>query len=133
MAYATVDDYVARKDPEGELSEYELSLVETLLEDAATMLDGMVPLIDISDQHQRDVLRIVSCNMVSRSMEPVTAQLSGIDQMSYTMGPFSQSAHFANSSGDMYLSASDKRMLGISGVRIGAIRARVGHHGRRHA
>ena len=133
MAYATVADYVARKDPDGELSSAELDLVATLLDDAATMLDVLVPSYDVSDQHQRDVMRIVSCNMVSRAMEPVTSQLSGIDQMSYTMGPFSQSAHFANAAGDMYLSASDRRMLGISGVRIGTIRARVGHHGRRHA
>ena len=115
MAYATITDYEMRN---GTVDPEHVQLVETLLGDAATMLDGMVE-VDEGDAHQAEVLKIVSCNMVSRRME---ADLSGVDQMSYTMGPFAQSAHFVSPGGDMWLTKGEKRMLGIGGFAVGTIR-----------
>lgn len=126
MAYATVSDYELRH---GAVDASEEPMVAALLEDAATMLDSLVPCIDISDQHQREVLCIVSCSMVSRTMSASSASVGDVDQMSYVMGPFQQTAHFANPSGDMYLTAGERRLLGISVTVIGTVPARV-HRGR---
>ena len=41
----------------------------------------------------------------------------GVDELQATMGPFGQTAHFANPNGDMYLTKLDKRILGIGGSR----------------
>jgi hypothetical protein len=39
----------------------------------------------------------------------------GVDELQATMGPFGQTAHFANPNGDMYLTKLDKKLLGIGG------------------
>lgn len=119
MAYAELSDYELRH---GSVEPEDLQLVETLLGDAATMLDGLVEVVD-GDEHQAEVLKIVSCNMVSRCMAADTA---GVDQVSYTMGPFAQSAHYANPGGDMWLTKREREMLGIGGFKLGTIRPHVG-------
>lgn len=121
MAYATISDYELRN---GSVEEGRLPTVEVLLEDAATMLDGLVE-VDPEDERQAKVLRKVSCNMVSRCMQAADAELVGVDQMSYTMGPFGQTAHFTNATGDMYLTAAERRMLGLDRMVIGCIPAEV--------
>lgn len=130
MAYATLADYEARY---GAVDEGAEEVVATLLEDASTILDELVPTIDVSDAHQRKLLRIVARDMVGRALDTGGAP-TGVDQMSYTMGPFAQSVHVTNPHGDMYLTANERRLLGISGTTIGSIRAKVAPcHGRRHA
>ena len=119
MAYATITDYEMRN---GTVEPEHVQLVETLLGDAATMLDGLVEIVE-GDEHQAEVLKIVSCNMVSRRMAADTA---GVDQVSYTMGPFAQSAHYANPGGDMWLTKREREMLGIGGFKVGTIRPYVG-------
>lgn len=123
MAYATVDDLEARY---GELpSEGSRTQASVLLDDAATYLDGVVD-ADPSDGHQADVLRMVSCAMVNRAMEAAGSEMYGISNASYTMGPFSQSATFANPSGDLYLTSGERQLLGVGGTRIGGIRPVIG-------
>ena len=119
MAYAELSDYELRH---GSVEPEDEQLVRTLLGDAATMLDGLVEVVD-GDEHQAEVLKIVSCNMVSRCMAADTA---GVDQVSYTMGPFAQSVHYAKPGGNLWLSKDDKDMLGLGGFKVGTIRPHVG-------
>jgi len=116
MAYATVDDLEARWHAlEGD----EADRAEVLLEDAAAMLDALVE-VDPEDEKQANLLKIVSCSMVTRAMLSAESDAYGVSQLDYGMGPFSQAAHFANPNGDLYLTAQEKRLLGIgSGYLMG--------------
>ena len=122
MAYATIDDLQARY---GEVDADLLDRAEALLEDAATILEARVR-VDISDQAQMGRLRLVSCAMVNRALQAAASDAYGMSNATYTMGPVTQSATFANPSGDLYLTKGERDLLGIGGTTIGSIRARVG-------
>lgn len=122
MAYATIEDLEARY---GEVDAELTDRAQALLDDAATILDARV-VVDISDQQQRERLRLVSCSMVNRALQAAASDAYGVSNASYTMGPFTQSATFANPSGDLYLTKGERDLLGIGGSVIGSIRARVG-------
>lgn len=111
MAFATYEDLEARWRP---LTADEQSMATTLLDDAAVMLSGLVD-VDDEDEHQADCLKIVSCSMVKRSMMANASSVFGVDELSATMGPIGQTAHFSNPNGDMYLTKREKNMLGIGG------------------
>lgn len=111
MAFATYEDIEARWRT---LTADEQTRATTLLDDAAVMLNRLV-VVDASDMEQADALKIVSCNMVIRSMVAASSDAFGVDELQATMGPFGQTAHFANPSGDMYLTKLDKRLLGVTG------------------
>lgn len=123
MAYATVEDVQARRLDE--LTDEEAALASVLLDDAAVLIDSVAE-IDPEDGQMLERARTVSCNMVNRALAASASDAYGVSNASYTMGPFSQSATFSNPSGDLYLTATEKRMLGASGSRIGSIRAQVG-------
>jgi len=122
MAYATLEDLEARY---GELPDDMASRAEALLEDAATYLDAMVT-VDPEDEQQLARLEMVSCAMVNRSLQASMSEVYGVSRADYTMGPFAQSATFSNPSGDLYLTAGEKALLGITGSYIGSMRAQVG-------
>ena len=109
MAYATVQDLEARWR---ELTEDEQTRAETLLDDAGAMLAALVD-VDEADAQQLALLKIVSCSMVMRSMMASDADAYGVSQLDYGMGPFSQAVHYANPNGDMYLTAQERKLLGI--------------------
>lgn len=118
MAYATVDDLESRWHAlEGD----EADRAEVLLEDAAAMLDALVE-VDPEDEKQANLLKIVSCSMVTRAMLSAESDAYGVSQLDYGMGPFSQAAHFANPNGDLYLTAQEKRLLGIGSGYIMGVR-----------
>ena len=117
MAYATYTDVENRWRT---LKADERTKATTLLSDAATMLDGLVT-VDPLDTHQMAVLKLVSCNMVIRAMLASESDAFGIDSLNATMGPFGQTAKFANPSGDMYLTKLEKRMLGVTSSGKGRI------------
>lgn len=121
MAYATVEDLEARY---GEVDADLADRAEALLEDAATIIESRVR-VDISDQQQLQRLRLVSCAMVNRALQAAESDAYGVSEASYTMGPFTQSASFANPSGDLYLTSGELRLLGASGTAIRPIRAVV--------
>jgi hypothetical protein len=121
MAYATIDDLEARY---GEVPLGLRGQAEALLGDAATILDARVE-VDPTDEQQLERLRLVSCAMVNRALMAAESEAYGISDASYTMGPFTQSATFANPSGDLYLTKGELALLGVGGVIVD-IRARVG-------
>lgn len=122
MAYATIDDLEARY---GEVPLGLRGRAEALLGDAATILDARVE-VDPTDEQQLERLRLVSCAMVNRALMAAESEAYGISDASYTMGPFTQSATFANPSGDLYLTKGELMLLGVGGGVIVDIRARVG-------
>ena len=111
MAYATVSDVEGRWRA---LSEDENAKAQVLLEDATTILDGMLDVCHMPAE-RAPLLRTVCCNMVIRAMVAATSSAYGVESLQATMGPFAQTAKFANPSGDLYLTKLEKKLLGVSG------------------
>ena len=114
MTYATVDDVQARMNRP--LSESEQVACETMLDDAAVIIDSF------NKAAPEDAKQIVSCRMVIRQLGD--GETSGIPigatQGSMSGLGYSQSWSVANgSTGEMYLSKLDKQLLGYAN-RIGS-------------
>ena len=114
MAYATVADVQARMTKI--LSTAEQTMCATLLDDAAVIIDSW------NASAGADQKKIVSCNMVIRKLGdgedsgiPIGAtqgSMSGLGySQSWTIG--------SGSTGEMYLSKADKKLLGV-GNQIGS-------------
>ena len=114
MAYATFDDVQARTTRE--YSPQDVDVIETLLDDAAVMIDNC------NVNAPATAKKVVSCRMVIRAMGdgseygvPV-----GATQGSMTAGSYTQSWTISNGvNGELYLGKSDKALLGASN-RIGS-------------
>lgn len=119
MLFADVSDLEARWHT---LDESEAAKAETLLSDASAILARLIGEIDISDTDYMQLLKQVCCNMVIRAMSATESDNYGVDSMSMTAGPYSQSWNYNNPTGDMYLTKLEKRMLGITSSYIGSIR-----------
>ena len=128
MAYAEVSDLEARLGRE--LTTDEQARAEVLLGDASAMLDA---LMGDAAAEKPDLLCMVNCNMVIRVMGIDSAESCrfrikmessayGVDSMSITAGPYAQTWNYNAPSGDMYLTKSEKLMLGLYGGYIGTIR-----------
>lgn len=108
MAYASTDDVAARC--RRTLSDDELEICEALLEDAAVIIDSY------NSSASDDAKRVVSCNMVIRVLgDSDSTQLPiGTTQGSMSALGYSQSFTIGSgSSGELYLSKLDKRLLGV--------------------
>lgn len=113
MAYATIADVQSRMSRT--IGAAEEVVCSTLLEDAAVLIDSYNP------KATDEVRRVVSCRMVVRALGdgssgvPIGASQGSIAALGYsqswTMG--------SGSSGELYLSKTDKQMLG-GGSRIGS-------------
>lgn len=121
MAFATVDDLEARWHP---LLDAERERAAVLLEDAALYLSTFVN-VDDGDERQAGILKMVSCSMVQRAMSTAQSDAFGVSQQTITADIYSQSLSFANPSGDFYLTASEKRLLGITSSYIIGIRPTI--------
>lgn len=115
MAYATVEDVQARMSRT--LSESEQTICTTLLDDVGVMIDRY------ASEADSDVKRIVSCRAVIRSLGDGTdvGVPLGATQGSMSALGYSQSWTIGGGggAGEIYLSKSEKQMLGI-GNRIGS-------------
>lgn len=115
MAYATTSDVQARMLRT--MSESEMSLCSTLLDDAAALIDSY----DTSATD--DVKKIVSCRMVVRALGD--GQTSGVPlgatQGSMSALGYSQSWTIGSggAAGDLYLAKADRQLLGVLG-KIGS-------------
>lgn len=123
MAYATIDDLELRWRP---LTADESARAQTLLDDAALMLDATLSAASIQDVEE-GALVAVSCNMVRRAMALSDSGMYGVSQGTVSADIYSQTMTYANPTGDMYLTGNEKRMLGISNSYIGSIPAKVGY------
>lgn len=121
MAFATVEDLEARWHA---LTEPEQARATVLLDDASVYIASLVR-VDASDCMQASALKIVCCSMVQRAMNASANDAFGISQQTITADIYSQSMSFANPSGDFYLTASEKRLLGITSSYMLGIRPTI--------
>ena len=113
MAYATVEDI--EKRCRRTLSESDKETCTELLEDVAVLIDAY------SSKATEAVKKIVSCNAVVRAMGadesagvPIGASQGTVSALGY-----SQTWTMASgTSGELYLSKTDKKLLGV-GNRVG--------------
>ena len=120
--FATITDLQSRWRA---LSDIEKTRAETLLMDASVVIATMCAqssiTIDTTDELQSMTLEAITCEMVKRAM------LSPIDQApmsnySQTAGSYSESGTFVNPTGDLYLTSSEKKRLGIGKQHMFSIR-----------
>ena len=111
MAFATYADVEARWRT---MTAAEQAKATVLLEDASSILSTLVA-VDATNEQQAANLKQVCCSMVIRSMVAAASDAYGVDELQGTMGPFGQTAHFANPNGDLYLTKLERRLLGIGG------------------
>lgn len=120
--FATITDLQSRWRA---LSDIEKTRAETLLMDASVIIATMCAqssiTIDTTDELQAMTLEAITCEMVKRAM------LSPIDQApmsnySQTAGSYSESGTFVNPTGDLYLTSSEKKRLGIGKQHMFSIR-----------
>lgn len=117
MAYATIEELEERWR---DLSESERKRAAVLLEDAAVILDDLMARYHLRADGRTEKLRYISCMMVRRSMA------SGVEgdytSISRTAGSFTEQLSPANPSGDMYLTKSERQLLGCGlGARIAQV------------
>ena len=120
MAYATVQDLEARY---GALTDGQQERASVLLDDAAVLIDSAAT---IDTEARESAARVVSCAMVNRALQAAESDAYGVSQATMTAGSYSQSMSFANPSGDLYFTSTEKALLGISGGYIGSIQPRIG-------
>lgn len=115
MSYATATDVQDRMTRT--LSNDEIEVCETLLEDAAVFIDAC------NAEADADVKKLVSCRMVIRAMGDGGSDAGvpiGATQGSMSALGYSQSWTIGNgSTGELYLSKAEKKLLG-AGNRIGS-------------
>lgn len=121
-AFATTSDL---EDRWRALSDIEKGRAETLLLDASVMISAMCQqsgvTIDESDELQAHNLTAITCEIVKRAMlTPV--DIAPTTSYSQSAGGFSESFAYANPNGDLYLTSSEKRLLGIGRQRMFSIR-----------
>lgn len=119
MAYATVDDLIARGIT---LESGETDVAETLLEDVAVKIDRKADGREVDDS----AALIVSCNVVARMLAPLKAGLYGVTQTSMTAGSYQQQMTYTNPTGDMYFTKQDLDLLGFGGGRLAFARPSYG-------
>ena len=123
-AFASVADYTARygapSDPDR---------CRVLLDDAGAFLEGELLRsgieVDEDDELQGSNLKRISCRLV-HDMAGSADVLGGGSQSSVTVGPFSNSWSFYNPTGAFKLLPSERKSLGIGGMRVGSVEPKVG-------
>ncbi len=110
MAYATVGDLEARWKS---LTQSEQAVASVLLEDAAVLIDSL------GTPKSEDAAIVVSCYMVRRAMSAAASDVFGVTQASMTAGSYQQQWTYANPGGDLYLTKTEKTMLGFGGGKLG--------------
>lgn len=119
--FATYDDYVLRYGAKADTAK-----VEALLEDASNALISEYEAFWCEDYTEgahkafdRNV-KAVCCSVANRSLS-VRSGFEGASQYSQTAGSYNASVTFSNPTGEMYLSRSDLKKLGLHGQRMRSI------------
>jgi hypothetical protein len=118
-AFATTEQVEARWRT---LTEAEATRATQLLLDASQLIldeDMHGVLADLTAPTQ--TLVSVTCSMVIRAMASGVEAGPPATQTSWGAGPFNASTTFANPTGDLYLTKSERRRLGFSRQRAGAV------------
>lgn len=114
--FATVEDYEARY---GEVSDD--AQLETLLSDASAFIASQAGFsMPTSDVGTANLVR-VTCAVVHRSL--MSGSWAGLSNVSQSADGYSASATVYNPGGDLFLTAQEKKSLGIGGSRAFAAQA----------
>ena len=105
--YATVEDLKAAWPS---YDESKAARAEYLLGFASAAIAAMCD----AGRVDASVLRGVTCQAVVRMMQS-DGESAGVTQESWGASPYSGSVTYSNPSGDLYLTAFEKRLLGIDG------------------
>lgn len=95
--------------PTEDESEAEQKLIE-----ASLIIRTKYPTIDrriSTGELDPDVVKYVVCRMVRRALDVPEEVPENVGQLSFTAGPFSQSATFRNNDGSLYLGKADADLL----------------------
>ncbi|PLS26244.1 Gp19/Gp15/Gp42 family protein [Bifidobacterium parmae] len=111
--FALVSELESRWRP---LTRDERVTAGVLLEDASDKIMTDCPLWA---QASPATLRRVTCQMVKRAM--LNADQAGVSQGTQTANGFSESLSYSNPDGDLYLTKSEKRSLGVGVQRMWSI------------
>lgn len=116
---ATVEYYEARYGPVDDRDR-----VSALLDDATAFILSQGVRQDPDDEVLTANLARVCCAVVHRSL--LAGRYAGLSSVSQGAGGQSASVSVYNPGGDLYLTASEKRALGIGGGSFGAILPDIG-------
>lgn len=112
-AFATVADLAAEWRPLGpEESERANALLEYASAKLRRELARAGREVDGEDRDQAVLLRSTCCAMVRRVMAAGTG--AEVSQVSQTAGSFNAQATYANPAGNMYITADERRDLGVA-------------------
>lgn len=113
MAYASYEDVILRYPYVADQAE---ERVDALLSDAAAVIDSELAAAGVSvngsDEAQMNNLRAVSCSMVARASS-TSGGMFGVSSLTQMAGPIQQTTSYSNPTGDMYLTSSERRRLGL--------------------
>lgn len=84
---------------------------------ALSMVSAAIGALCDESSVDAEVLSLVACNAAARALMPGGP---GVQSQSWGASPFSGSVTYANPSGDVYLTAFEKRLLGIDGADMEA-------------
>lgn len=104
------------------LTDAERTRADELLLDASQMIldEDTRGLLDDLTAPTQTLISIV-CSMVIRAMASGVEAGPPVTQYSYGSGPVNESRTYANPTGDLYLTKSERRRLGFSRQRAGAV------------
>lgn len=106
------------------LSDVERERAEALLMDASVIVLTMCAKHGVEiggDELQAQNLERITCEMVKRAMLSPVDQ-APMSQFSQTAGSYSESGTYVNPTGDLYMTASERKSLGIGRQRMFSIR-----------
>ena len=66
-----------------------------------------------------EIAKDVCCAMVERALAAYASEMIGVKQASETEGPYTWSGTYSNPFGDVYLTKSEKKSLGVGSGSVG--------------
>jgi hypothetical protein len=104
------------------LTDAERAKAEALIGDATVRIASEAGIADPAPTEMQDLLKGICCAMVLRAFNAPAFGVSSVQQMA---GSYSESLSYSNPSGDLYMTSSERKLLGIGRQRIGAVRPEV--------
>ena len=124
IAFATVEDVSSGWRT---LDDHESQTAKKLIERASAFILALMNNhgveMDVADDLQMINIKTVVCNLVRRSIG--SSDVDGIASLSQGIGATNASVSFANPDGSFFLTKAEKQALGLTGTRIGNIRAKT--------
>ncbi|CAH0233984.1 hypothetical protein SRABI26_02724 [Arthrobacter sp. Bi26] len=99
--------------------------------EASVEVRALYPDVDrrlMAGELDASVPELVVCRMVKRSMDAPDSQIAGVNQIQQSAGPFGQTLSFTNPDGNVYLSKSDRALLGAGRAKGKAFTIHPGGH-----